>query len=159
MLSSFRLVILLLCISTVVFRANAKASKLSRLGARAPAVPSRLPLGTRQPTVIHLPEVPGILMCCGIGFGVSLQLIRRLRTNSVLEWNQKILNVPGRTVEIHMVGVSMIMTDNVENIRAIMSTQVKSKLESVYDTTIELRSCSSSLLAKVKRITRFGAVS
>jgi hypothetical protein len=46
-LSSYLLVLLLLCISTVVLRANAKARKLSRLGARAPAVPSRLPLGTR----------------------------------------------------------------------------------------------------------------
>jgi len=59
-----------------------------------------------------------------VGFGITLDLVHHLRANTVLEWNRKILCVPGRTVEVRMVGMSMIMTDNIENIRAIMSTQV-----------------------------------
>jgi hypothetical protein len=61
-----------------------------------------------------------------IGIGGFLQIVRHLRTNTVLEWTQKILNVPGRTVEIRVPGISMIMTDNIDNIRAVMSTQVGS---------------------------------
>ncbi|KAJ4288043.1 hypothetical protein N0V90_012059 [Kalmusia sp. IMI 367209] len=90
-----------LWISTVVLRANVRASKQAKLGARAPPVPSKLPLG----------------------FGVLLRLIRNLRQNTVLEWTQEALNIPGRTVELRLVGMNMIMTDNIDNIRAIMSTQ------------------------------------
>lgn len=52
------------------------------------------------------------------------QLVQNLRTNTVLEWTQSTLNVPGRTVELNLAGATMVMTDNVENIRAMMSTQV-----------------------------------
>jgi hypothetical protein len=45
---SFTLVCVLLCISTFVFRANAKVTRQAKLGARAPAVPSRSPLGKRR---------------------------------------------------------------------------------------------------------------
>ncbi|KAF2865800.1 cytochrome P450 [Massariosphaeria phaeospora] len=91
--TSLALTFILLCISTLVFRTNAKSNRQSKLGARA------FPLG----------------------FGVTLQLVRQLRANTVLEWTQKVLNVPGRTVEVPIGGI--VMTDNTENIRAIMSTQ------------------------------------
>ncbi|KAL1603708.1 hypothetical protein SLS60_005298 [Paraconiothyrium brasiliense] len=58
-----------------------------------------------------------------IGFGVLLRMLRNLRQNTVLEWSNETLNVPGRTVELPLVGTNMIMTDNVDNIRAIMTTQ------------------------------------
>ncbi|KAF2108102.1 cytochrome P450 [Lophiotrema nucula] len=94
----------IICIGTVIIRVNTKATRQASFGARAPAVASRLPFG----------------------FGVTLQLIRQLGANTVLEWTQKILDVPGRTVELRMVGVNIIWTDSVENIRAIMSTQSES---------------------------------
>ncbi|KAF2651293.1 cytochrome P450 [Lophiostoma macrostomum CBS 122681] len=78
-----------------------KHVRRSRLGARAPAVPSHIPLG----------------------FGVALQIVKNLRTNTVLEWTRETLNVPGRTVEVPMPGTNMIMTDDVENIRAVIATQ------------------------------------
>ncbi|KAF2821598.1 cytochrome P450 [Ophiobolus disseminans] len=50
-------------------------------------------------------------------------MIQARRTNTLLEWHRKILNVPGQTVELRMLGRIMILTENIENVRAIMSTQ------------------------------------
>ena len=61
------------------------------------------------------------------GFLGSLELIRHIRNNTILEWTQKILDIPGRTVDVRILGTSIIWTDNIENIRAILSTQVTCK--------------------------------
>ncbi len=45
--SSVVLLLVLLFMSIVLFRANAKTSRLSRLGAHPPILPSRLPFGIR----------------------------------------------------------------------------------------------------------------
>lgn len=52
-LSTFQWSILVwvLWISTAILKANAKASKQAKLGARAPAVPSKLPLGNMKFTL------------------------------------------------------------------------------------------------------------
>lgn len=52
-------------------------------------------------------------------------MFRAVRSYTIFEWNETVLNVPGRTVDLRLLGSSTIMTDNVENIRAIMSTKVR----------------------------------
>jgi hypothetical protein len=93
--SSLALAFVLLLLSTIIFRAQLKARKQSSLGARA------TPLGYRT----------------------SFGILKALRTDTILEWHQKVLDVPGRTVEVNLIGTSMVLTDNIDNIRAIMSTQ------------------------------------
>jgi hypothetical protein len=51
-------------------------------------------------------------------------MVKNVRNNTALEWTRKTLNIPGRTVEVFMLGNNMIMTDDIDNIRAIMATQV-----------------------------------
>jgi hypothetical protein len=151
--SSLALISLLLLISTILFRFNAKANRQSRLGARAPTLPSRFPFGKMQAfsiTILHEPDT------FRAGFGITLDLVHHLSANTVLEWHRKILCVPGRTVEVRMVGMSMIMTDNIENIRAIMSTQVIYGL--AMTSAIMLTIHSSTASRKAKRTTRSGVV-
>lgn len=49
---------------------------------------------------------------------------QNIRNNTLLEWTQDILDVPGRTVDLPLVGSSIVITDNIDNIKAVMSTQV-----------------------------------
>jgi hypothetical protein len=84
-----------------------------------------------------------------------LQLIRNLRTNTVLEWTRDTLNVPGRTVELNLGGTKMVMTDNVENIRAMMSTQVVLDFLTM---GISLSDPSSTISGKANSTARFGVV-
>jgi hypothetical protein len=51
-------------------------------------------------------------------------MVKNVRNNTILEWTRNTLNIPGRTVEVFILGNNMIMTDHIESIRAIMATQV-----------------------------------
>jgi hypothetical protein len=51
-------------------------------------------------------------------------IIRRLTAFQLFEWTREILEVPGRTVELYMMGTRLVLTDEPENLKAIMSTQV-----------------------------------
>lgn len=79
--------------------------------------------------------------------------MKNLRTNTVLEWTQSTLNVPGRTVELQLPGTMMIMTDNIENIRAVMSTQVTTEM---LDIRYRLKVLSLTTSAKETRTARSG---
>ena len=54
--------------------------------------------------------------------------IHRLTSFQFFEWTREILQVPGRTVEFHMLGTRLVVTDEPENVKAIMSTQVCKEL-------------------------------
>ena len=41
------------------------------------------------------------------------------------DWTRQILDVPGRTVSLNMLGIKTLMTDNPDNIKAILSTKVR----------------------------------
>ncbi|KAI9774067.1 MAG: hypothetical protein M1840_005160 [Geoglossum simile] len=57
-----------------------------------------------------------------MGLDLGMKVIRRVLSHEFFELTQEFLDIPGRTVEIHMMGNEMILTDEPENIRAIMST-------------------------------------
>jgi hypothetical protein len=50
---------------------------------------------------------------------------QHMRNHNLYEWTNEILQVPGRTVELNLMGSRMILTDNPENVKTIMSTQVR----------------------------------
>src|SRR5882757_3447765 len=43
----------------------------------------------------------------------------------MIEWTQTLLERPGRTLEFYLCGTRLIMTNDCENVKAIMSTQVR----------------------------------
>jgi hypothetical protein len=55
---------------------------------------------------------------------VLVTAIKRLRADQFFEWSREVLNVPGHTVELSMLGVSIFMTDDPDNTKAILSTKV-----------------------------------
>lgn len=50
---------------------------------------------------------------------------QHMRNHTLYEWTNEILQVPGRTVELNLMGSRMVLTDNPENVKTIMSTQVR----------------------------------
>lgn len=44
--------------------------------------------------------------------------------HNFFEWSHQILNVPGQTVRLNMLGIEVLMTDNTDNTKAILSTKV-----------------------------------
>jgi hypothetical protein len=58
------------------------------------------------------------------GLDLGIKTIRRILSHEFFELTQEFLDVPGHTVEVRMMGNEMIMTDEPENIRAVMSTNV-----------------------------------
>jgi hypothetical protein len=53
-----------------------------------------------------------------------VKFIHKYYHNRFFEFTQEFLEVPGRTVELVMVGQRMVVTDDPENIKAIMFTNV-----------------------------------
>lgn len=88
----------------LLFRSHQRRQRLSKLGERAPSVPSQLPLG----------------------LDVLITAVKRIHADQFFEWGREILNVPGRTVELSMLGISIVMTDDPNNIKAILSTKFSS---------------------------------
>jgi hypothetical protein len=120
-LSSFLLAVTLLSICTLLLKKNVKANRQSQLGARAPAVPSRLPFGELLKLMLRM----GLdLTRANSGISILLDIGRANRTDTVLDLIHKYTRVPGGTVELSAPGISTIITDNLDNIRTIMSTQV-----------------------------------
>jgi hypothetical protein len=61
-----------------------------------------------------------------IGLDLTVSLIRSLINFQLIEWTREILKDAGHTVELHLIGTRLLMTDDPENFKAIMSTQVMS---------------------------------
>jgi hypothetical protein len=59
---------------------------------------------------------------------LMVSAFRHLTSFQFFEWTREILQVPGRTVELHMMGTRLILTDEPDNVKAIMSTQVSKTL-------------------------------
>lgn len=51
-------------------------------------------------------------------------LVWRLWQYDFVNYGWEILNVPGRTVELNLLGRRIIVTDNSKNIKAVMLSQV-----------------------------------
>lgn len=76
--------------------------RLERKGRHAPSVPSRFPLG----------------------LDVALEACRRMMSHEFLDWTGNILQNKGWTVELQMLNTRVVLTENPENIKAVLSTQV-----------------------------------
>lgn len=50
---------------------------------------------------------------------------QHMRNHTLYEWTNEILQVPGRTIELNLMGSRMVLTDHPENVKTIMSTQVR----------------------------------
>jgi hypothetical protein len=70
-------------------------------------------------------------MVTNVGIENGIMLVRSITNNSLLEMAQRVLQVPGRTVEIRMGANDIVWTDNPENIRAILSTKVGTEVETL----------------------------
>lgn len=50
---------------------------------------------------------------------------QHIRNHTLYEWTNEILQVPGRTIELNLMGSRMVLTDHPENVKTIMSTKVR----------------------------------
>jgi hypothetical protein len=53
------------------------------------------------------------------------KLVRNMRQDTFFEFTRQVLDTPGRTVELDVLGRRLLMTDHVDNIKAVQFTQVK----------------------------------
>jgi hypothetical protein len=52
------------------------------------------------------------------------RVVSRMRNCTFFEYTREILDVPGRTVQLNMLGGRLVLTDEPENIKAVMLTKV-----------------------------------
>ncbi len=64
------------------------------------------------------------------GLDLVCHLVWRLWQHDFVNYGWEILDVPGRTVELNLLSRRIIITDNPENIKAVMLSQVILPLES-----------------------------
>jgi hypothetical protein len=57
--------------------------------------------------------------------------VKHLRADRFFEWSRKVLDVPGHTVELRTLGMRIILTDNPDNVKAVLSTKVVLSASSV----------------------------
>lgn len=58
------------------------------------------------------------------GIDLLATAINRIYHNDFFDWSRQILDCPGRTVSLNMLGVKVLMTDQPENAKTILSTKV-----------------------------------
>lgn len=103
----------------LAIRCYLKIRRLGRLSV-APAVPSSDPFGSKMAPIT---QAPAILTSCP-GISAIFDAAQHIRSNSFVDWSRNVLEVPGHTVELRVLGLRMILTDNPDNIKAIFSTNV-----------------------------------
>ena len=59
-----------------------------------------------------------------LGIDLFATAVSRLIRHDFFAWTRQILDVPGRTVSLGMCGISLVITDDPENIKAVLSTKV-----------------------------------
>lgn len=60
-----------------------------------------------------------------LGLDLILKIWKKLATNQFIEYAREILSVPGHTVSVPVLNMPLIVTEDTENIKAVMSTQVR----------------------------------
>lgn len=64
------------------------------------------------------------------GMDLAYTSLKEMNANHYFEYTREFLNhTAGRTVEFNMLGNRMIMTDNPENIKEMMHTQVSTRVK------------------------------
>lgn len=59
-----------------------------------------------------------------LGLDLMWRVVSHLRSCTFFDYTREILDVPGRTVQLNMLGSKAVLTDEPENIKAVMFTQV-----------------------------------
>ena len=59
-----------------------------------------------------------------IGIDLFAEATDRLFKNDFFNWSRELLDLPGRTVGLRMLGAEVLMTDDTDNLRTILSTKV-----------------------------------
>ena len=96
--------------------------RLEKLGHKAPLVAYKLPFGTLCAKLITSLQIRGLT--ANLGVDLFAKATNRLLKDDFFNWTREILDVPGRTVGLRMLGAEVLMTDNTDNIRTILSTKV-----------------------------------
>ncbi|KAL6150289.1 hypothetical protein ACJQWK_00380 [Exserohilum turcicum] len=85
------------------------------------AAASRLNNGHTRSDIPHAPRIPYKLP---LGLDMAWKLVKRLHSNTFVEYIcDEVLNTPGRTVEMNLLGGDIFITDRAENIKAIQADQ------------------------------------
>ena len=72
-------------------------------------------------SIPHAPRIPYKLP---FGLDMAWKLVTRLHSNTFVEYVcDEILNTPGRTIEMNLLGGDIFITDRAENIKAIQADQ------------------------------------
>ena len=150
---AFRLFYVLAAVIVVLFlsRWNSQRKRLRKLGSKAPAVPSRAPLGTvAKNPASHVQKLRKLHFA---GIDLLVTAINKLVNNDFFAWSREILDNPGRTVSLNMLGVNVLVTDEPENTKAVLSTKV-SWCDAASTNLTDI--LSSPILAKEKPSTKSG---
>ena len=59
-----------------------------------------------------------------LGLDLMWRVVSHLRSCTFFDYTREILDVPGHTVQLNMLGGKTVLTDEPENIKAVMLTQV-----------------------------------
>ncbi len=94
--------------------------RLRQSGREAPAVAYWAPFGIQLvETILNKAN-----LWCISGIDLFATAINRIYHNDFFAWTRQILDCPGRTVSLNMLGVKVLMTDQPENTKTILSTKV-----------------------------------
>ena len=115
------IIILLICLLLLALNGARHGRKWSHREQGPLVVPSRLPFGQfgsrRRPAA-------GQILTEGPGLDILVAALKHFRHDTFFDWVRSVLNVPGHTVELRFLGTRLVMTDDADNIKALMSTQV-----------------------------------
>jgi hypothetical protein len=59
-----------------------------------------------------------------LGLDLMFAAFHSMKSHQFFEWTRDILQLAGHTAELHMMGVRLVLTDEPENVKCIMSTKV-----------------------------------
>ncbi|RAO69194.1 uncharacterized protein BHQ10_005206 [Talaromyces amestolkiae] len=74
-------------------------------------------------------SIPSATYTLPLGIDLMYRAFQHMRNHTLYEWTNEILQVPGRTIELNLMGSRMVLTDHPENVKTIMSTQAKVAME------------------------------
>src|SRR5215469_14166055 len=58
------------------------------------------------------------------GLDLMWRVVSHMRSCTFFEYTREILDVPGHTVQLNMLGGRLVLTDEPENVKAVMLTKV-----------------------------------
>ena len=115
-------------ISLCLMRWNSRRLRVKKLGNKAPAAVYWAPLGNNI-TCAACFRAESLTLSAGLDLFATA--ISRIFSHDFFAWTRQILDVPGRTVSLNLLGVKVLMTDDPENTKAVLSTKVNARASSL----------------------------